>query len=179
MNKLTVKIWLSILLLLNTTVLTAQSVDDESKAAKQANNPLANMKAFNIQTYYAPTLSGVDGATATNSYLRYAQPIGRVLVRATMPISTINLPGQEADAGLGDLNIFATYLLTDPTSGFQLGIGPQVTLPTGTGDFGKDTWNLGGALVAFNGNSARMQWGGLVTYDTLSRTTNTTPLPTK
>jgi hypothetical protein len=47
--------------------------EDASNAAAQANNPLANMTAFNLQNYYIgrPTETDDD---ASQFWLRYAQP---------------------------------------------------------------------------------------------------------
>ena len=58
-------IFISISFLLG-NIAIAQSVTEEGEeapadAAAQANNPLANMKAFNLQNYYIPELSGIDG----------------------------------------------------------------------------------------------------------------------
>ncbi|BDD05763.1 transporter [Aureibacter tunicatorum] len=175
-----------LIIILISTCATLQAQDKNSnKQLKQANNPLANMKAFNIQHYYAPNLSGVDGMSGGTTMLRYAQPVGRFLVRATLPISTLSYSGSSPDmdfgskSGLGDLNIFATYLLTDPTSSTQIGIGPQLTMPTGTNSFSNDTWNLGGALVVFAGGNPRIQGGGLVTYEHSLTDNSETPVTNK
>ena len=53
-----------------------------------ANNPLANMVAFNIQNYYYAALYGTD-ETANTAWLRYAQPFGKWLMRASLPIQTV------------------------------------------------------------------------------------------
>ena len=55
-----------------------------SHDAAQANNPLANIKAFNIQDYFVPTLSGGVEGGANTFWLRFAQPLGRVLLRASV-----------------------------------------------------------------------------------------------
>ena len=59
--------------------------------AAQANNPLADFVAFNVQNYYVPSLSGVDGS-ANTFWLRYAQPFGRWLMRASAPIQRVPVP---------------------------------------------------------------------------------------
>ena len=58
-------------------------------AAVQANNPLASIKTFNFHNYYVPKLSGLPDETSNTMWLRYAQPIGRFLVRASLPLSTV------------------------------------------------------------------------------------------
>lgn len=140
--------------------------------AKKANNPLANAKAFNIQNYYIPSIYEDASLKANSLLLRYASPFvgGKVLVRVTLPLST-NPSGYGPDgkptysSGLGDLNFFATYTLTDPNSKLLVGVGPQVVIPTaGTNFLGSGKWQLGGALVVFNSASPAFQWGGLVTW---------------
>ena len=52
---------------------SAQDSSGDGDAA-QANNPLADFKAFNLQNYYVPELSELDGQNANTFWLRYAQP---------------------------------------------------------------------------------------------------------
>jgi len=47
--------------------------DGEDQALKQANNPLANMKAVSLHNYYMPELSETE-ESANTFWLRYAQP---------------------------------------------------------------------------------------------------------
>jgi hypothetical protein len=51
------------------------SAAEKAAAAANANNPLANMIAFNIQNYYFAELYGTDESSNT-AWLRYAQPFG-------------------------------------------------------------------------------------------------------
>jgi len=54
--------------------LTSEALaQDQGNAAAQANNPLANMVAFNIQNYYIGELTESD-ENANQLWLRYAQP---------------------------------------------------------------------------------------------------------
>ncbi len=137
----------------------------EMSAAANANNPLANMVAFNIQNYYYSELYGTD-ETSNTAWLRYAQPFGKWLMRASLPISTVPVPGQQDQtSGLGDFNVFFAYLLSDASSPTQFGVGPLVAAPTATDDvLGSDTWQAGAAAVYFNAASPRVQYGALVTY---------------
>jgi len=139
----------------------------EEKAMANANNPLANMVAFNIQNYYSAELYGTDD-TANTAWLRYAQPFGRWLMRASLPISTVpTATDPDPVSGLGDFNVFMAYLLPDPSSPTQYGVGPLFAAPTATNDaLGADAWQLGAAAVYFNAKSRAYQWGGLVTYQT-------------
>ena len=139
----------------------------EAKAMAQANNPLANMVAFNIQNYYYSELYGTDD-TANTAWLRYVQPFGRWLLRASLPIATAPVPNSpDPESGLGDFNAFMAYLLSDPSASTQFGVGPLIAAPTATDDaLGSDTWQVGAAAVYFNAASRRIQYGALVTYQT-------------
>lgn len=64
-------------------------------SAAQANNPLANMTAFNMQNYYIGDVSGTD-KDANQFWFRYATPysLGHSywLLRASLPINTYPAP---------------------------------------------------------------------------------------
>lgn len=132
-----------------------------------ANNPLANVVSFNLQNYYYASLYGTDDSTNT-AWLRYTQPFGRWLMRASLPISTVpTAESQDPVSGLGDFNVFLAYLVTDPSSPKQFGVGPLLAAPTATDDaLGSDVWQAGAAAVYFNTSSNITQWGALVTYQT-------------
>lgn len=139
---------------------------------KKANNPLANAKAFNLQNYYIPTIYEDADIRANSMLVRYAMPFakGKILVRATLPVNTTpsgySAAGVPAYAsGLGDLNVFATYTLSKPTSKMMIGLGPQVVIPTGTNPFTTaGRVQVGGAFVVFSTASPVLQWGALITY---------------
>ena len=132
---------------------------------KQANNPLADMRAFNVQNYYMPDLLGFPDATANTAWLRYVHPFGRWVTRTSLPLKNVPTAGDEYESGLGNLNLFAAYLVTPPDKGVQFGVGPLAALPTATDDaLGADKWDLGAAAVFFNLKSPQLQYGGLVTY---------------
>jgi len=135
---------------------------------KQANNPLANMRALNFHDYYVPDLSGTD-ETANLFYLRYAQPfqVGTTswLMRATLPVNRFPVGMQSSESGLGDANVFAAYLFDTPNPAVSFGLGPIVGLPTATDDaLGTDQWSAGAAMVVFDARSDLVQYGSLVTY---------------
>ncbi len=160
---------LSLILVLAALPAATQETDADAaaKALANANNPLADMVAFNIQNYYYSALYGTD-ETANTAWLRYAQPFGKWLMRASLPIMTVPSP-TDADqtSGLGDANVFFAYLLSDSSSPKQFGIGPLVAAPTATDDsLGADVWQAGAAAVYFDASSPIVQWGGLVTYQT-------------
>ncbi len=148
---------------------SAQETDADAQATDlaNANNPLANMVAFNIQNYYYAALYGTD-ETANTAWLRYAQPFGKWLMRASLPIQTVpSGAGQDPVSGIGDFNVFFAYLLSDSSSPKQFGVGPLLAAPTSTDEaIGADVWQAGAAAVYFNAASPIVQWGGLVTYQT-------------
>ncbi|ENU4171638.1 hypothetical protein ACVR5T_001079 [Salmonella enterica subsp. enterica serovar Newport] len=68
--RLSYSILSSILCLASSYSLAAQ---EHASDAAQANNPLANMTAFNMQNYYIGDVSGTD-QDANQFWFRYAQP---------------------------------------------------------------------------------------------------------
>jgi hypothetical protein len=162
------RVLVAAILLIGLAALPAAAQESAAEAgAANANNPLANMVAFNIQNYYMAELYGTD-ESANTAWLRYAQPFGKWLMRASLPISTVPVGGgQDPVSGLGDFNVFFAYLLSDPSSPKQFGVGPLLAAPTATDDvLGADVWQAGAAAVYFNASSPVVQWGGLVTYQT-------------
>lgn len=158
------------MLLLPLLSIAQLSAEEQAKA----NNPLANVKAFNIQNYYVPSIYDDPNLKANSALLRYAMPFaqGKLLVRITLPLST-NPSGYDAanhptySSGVGDLNFFATYLLSHPGSKTLIALGPQVVLPTGSTNFtGSGKWQVGAAFVLFNIGSPALQWGTLITWQT-------------
>jgi hypothetical protein len=142
----------------------AQEKTPEAEAAAQANNPLAKFQAFNLHNYYVPAMSEAPDQTANTFWLRYAQPVGRWLVRLSLPLSRLPAGDGTTASGLGDFNAFAAYLFkTKP--GVSFGVGPQITAPTASLDAtGTGKWQGGLAAIYFNAASPAMQWGGLVTW---------------
>ena len=158
----------TILLVLATiSVGTALGQKDEKPSDEaDANNPLANFVAFNIQNYYIPSLTELDDQNANTFWLRYAQPLGKkVLMRASLPTSRVPTGSGTTTSGLGDLNFNFFYLIDTGSPGVSFGVGPQVTLPTATQDeTGADKTQAGASLVFFNAKSRFFQWGGLVNW---------------
>lgn len=162
-------VWVATAMLL-VSWLTGEAVaDDHADAAAQANNPLANMTAFNIQNYYIGELTESDDS-ANQFWLRYAQPfsIGETnwLMRASLPINTYPTPPDgDKETGIGDFNVFAAYLIDTGNPAVSFGIGPQLTIPTATkDDLGSEKWSGGFANVLFDASSAKFQYGYLLTW---------------
>ena len=145
--------------------------DEAEKAEKaaQANNPLADLTAFNIQNYYIGRLKETDD-DANQFWLRFAQPFSisksNWLFRASLPINSFPTPPDGGTTtGLGDLDVFAAYLIDTGNPGISFGIGPELVFPTATDDaLGSEKWQAGFANVLFNGTSKKFQYGYLLTW---------------
>jgi hypothetical protein len=103
-----------------------------------ANNPLADLVSVALHNYYFPTLNGVPGENANTFWLRMVTPFWRIIPRVSLPIriapATDPSGGVASITGLGDLNVFATFVVTPDTSSVIAGIGPIYTAPTATQD---------------------------------------------
>ena len=151
--------------------LHAQDAEADAAAAQaaadaaNANNPLADMKALNVQNYYYSKLYGLDDEVANTFWIRAAAPTGRVLWRLSIPFSTVPAPGNpDPEVGLGDMQLFAAYLAVQKPS-FTFGIGPQLAMPTAANDaLGSGKWQGGLAAVAFAVPDPKFQVGGLVLW---------------
>jgi hypothetical protein len=143
--------------------------DDQSSAAAQANNPLANMSAFNIQNYFIGKLTESDNV-ANQFWLRYAKPFTvsktKWLMRASLPVNSYpKTANGDYVTGLGDFNVFAAYLIDMGDPAVSFGIGPQLTAPTASNDaLGSGKWSAGFANVLFNAKSPKFQYGYLLTW---------------
>ena len=135
-----------------------------SQMTKDANNPLASITTVSLHNVYSTSLYGMDGSLNT-FWIRAVQPIkGKVLIRASMPINTVDTDNFTR-SGLGDLNIFATWVLTKPTAHNQFGIGPIVTIPTATSSkLGSGKWQAGVAMAGYFARSNVIQLGILATW---------------
>ncbi len=137
-----------------------QGDDSRSNDAAQANNPLANFTAFNLQNYYIPELSGPTDTTANNFILRYAKPFGNWLMHASLPFSRVPVGTSETVSGMGDLDVFFAYLFDTGNPAKSFGIGPQVVFDTATEDAtGSGKYQAGLAAVYFDSTSPAFQWG--------------------
>jgi hypothetical protein len=135
----------------------------------QANNPLANFTAFNVHNYYIGELTETD-KDANQFWMRYARPftLGQTnwLMRASLPVNTYPVPpGMGHETGLGDLNVFAAYLIPTGNPALSVGIGPQITMPTATEDaLGSEKWSAGLVHTLFDASSKTFQYGYLLSW---------------
>lgn len=157
----------ALLLALLAATASAEDANDAAGGEAQANNPLADIRAFNLQNYYIPELSGAVDETANSFILRYAQPFGNWLMRASLPFNRVPTGIDETASGVGDLDVFFAYLFDTGNPGRSFGVGPQFVLPTAGKDAtGTGKWQAGAAAVYFDATSSLFQWGGLLTYRT-------------
>jgi hypothetical protein len=150
--------------------LIAASVDALAQTADEmnaANNPLQPALGVNLQNIYIDSYYGLADADSNSALLRGVLPHKLFdkpqLLRATLPIVTtpdLSPTGQKTD--LGDLNMFDIVLTQ--SGGFELGIGPQLTIPTaGRDETGTGKWQGGLAALLVSPKP----WGligGLVTW---------------
>lgn len=131
----------------------------------KANNPLAPVTAINFHDYYVPTLYGIPDQSANAMLLRPVLATSRMIIRGTLPLSTVPLGAGDPASGLGDFSIFDAFLLTSSESRTQFGLGPLLVVPTATDDvLGAGKWQAGGALVGVSSVAPTVMLFGLVTY---------------
>jgi hypothetical protein len=137
--------------------------------AVQANNPLANFTAFNLHNYYIGELTDT-GKDGNQFWARFAKPfsLGQTnwLMRASLPVNTFPVPpGLDHETGLGDLNVFAAYLIDTDNPGISFGVGPQITAPTASEDaLGSEKWSAGLVNTLFVFTSPKFQYGYLLSW---------------
>ncbi len=148
----------------------AALAQSDAEAAAQANNPLANITAFNLQNYYIDEFTGPSGESGNQFVLRYAKPVSvgnsQWLIRASLPYNSFPFGANgSTESGLGDFDIFAAYQINTGDPAVSFAIGPQLVAPTATSDLlGSDQWQLGLANVYFNAKSPKFQYGYLLTW---------------
>ena len=96
-------------------------------AEAQANNPLANFTSFNVHNYYIGELTDLDDENANQFWFRFAKPftIGKAnwIMRASLPVNTFPVePDLDHETGLGDLNLFAAYLIDTGNPAITAGV---------------------------------------------------------
>ncbi|WP_170469327.1 MULTISPECIES: hypothetical protein [Ruegeria] len=166
--------YFSIFRVLVLATLTALALHSEEAAAQnaeaQANNPLADITAFNIQNYYIDEFTGPGNQSGNQFVLRYAKPVqwgnSKWLIRASLPYNSFPVgTGGSTVNGIGDFDIFAAYQIDTGNPAISFAVGPQVVAPTATDNrLGSDQWQLGIANVYFNATSPKFQYGYLLTW---------------
>ena len=130
----------------------------EAEEVDRANNPLAPITAINFQNYYVPTLYGLPDQQANSMLLRGILGTRKMILRATLPVSTVPSGASESASGLGDLNVFDAILLTKDGAKTQFGVGPLLVVPTATADaLGAGKWQ-GGPRSSSSRHLPRASW---------------------
>ena len=127
--------------------------DDESKLAKQTQNPVADLISVPFQNNFNFGAGSKDKMV----WILNVQPVipihlnddWNLITRTIMPI--INepalFPGADNAFGLGDINP-TVFLSPAKSSKLIWGVGPTMTLPTAsTGQLGSGRWSAGPAAV--------------------------------
>jgi hypothetical protein len=167
--RLSLRAGLAIVLCAGLSAAALAQEQTQPDAVAQANNPLANVKAFNVHDYYIGELTDT-GSYANQFWLRYALPfsIGEAnwLMRASLPVMTNpSPPNMDHETGLGDFNAFAAYLIDVGNPAISFGVGPLINAPTATDDaLGSGKWSLGLANVAFVATNPKFLYGYLLTW---------------
>ena len=142
-----------------------ESLQDQVNAA---NNPLADLVSISLQNYYFPKLNGLSGETANTFWLRFVTPFWRIIPRVSLPVQVVPTPNPTDSVakvtGIGDLNIFATFVVTPDDSPVTFGLGPIYTAPTASNDaLGHGKHEVGVAALAVWAKGILLV-GGLVNY---------------
>ncbi len=143
------------------------SLAQTQEQVQMANNPLAKANSIGFQDYYTPSLYGLEGMVANTFMIRPVVVTPRLVIRATIPIMTS--PAMKADpvSGLGDINIFGTYVWNIPKSYTDIGIGPIVVLPSATDSvLGAGKYQAGAAFILVQPLSQTVLIGALITWQT-------------
>ncbi|HNP36080.1 MAG TPA: hypothetical protein PKK10_09525 [Woeseiaceae bacterium] len=167
MNKMTCQLFFALLAAF-ALPLTLHAQDN---AAAQANNPLANTTAFNVQGYYIYDFTDIDDS-GSQLLFRYAKPLSwgstKWLMRATLPINNFPVgPNLDNRTGPGDFDVFAAYLVDTGDPAISFGFGPDIVIPTASPQgLGNEQYQVGLANVYFNARSTALQFGYLAIYRT-------------
>jgi hypothetical protein len=120
-----------------------ETVGAESEKALEnevntANNPLADLVSISLHNYFYPRLNGIPDESANTFWLRFVTPFWRIIPRLSIPIQVVPATNPDATTakvtGFGDLNIFATFIVTPDDAKAMLGVGPIYTAPTASND---------------------------------------------
>ena len=160
---------ISLLLFCSNAISHAQENSATGDAMAQANNPLANFTALNFHDYYIGELTDTD-EDANQVWARFAKPfaLGKTswIMRASLPLNTYPVPPEfNHETGIGDLNMFAAYLIDTGNPTLAFGIGPQITAPTASKDaLGSEKWSAGLVNTLFSFASPVFQYGYLLSW---------------
>jgi hypothetical protein len=133
----------------------AQDGGDDDLARK-ATDPTASLMSFQVNDWYTTGLHGADGSI-NQIVLRAAIPFdafgAKHIMRVTQPFVT----SSPADTGIVDTAIFDLVVFDMPWG--RWGLGPVVSLPTGSDGLTTDKWSIGPAFGFVNSSQKVYSFG--------------------
>jgi len=124
----------------------------------EANNPLTPKVTLNLHDQWAPRL--YDSDEYANAFMLRGVLPHKIfgapqILRFTLPVvQTVPVAPEGTRNGVGDLNLIDLFLFK--AGGLELGVGPQLTIPTASNDHtGTGRWQAGAAAIAI----APQHWG--------------------
>ncbi|MDH3269272.1 MAG: transporter [Ignavibacteria bacterium] len=148
-------------ILLCSSILFAQKSDQD--LTKAAQNPIANMMSFPFQNNTNFKMGPDSNRTQNILNIQPVIPLmhGRIITRTIFPlIWNLNYEAESgSDFGLGDILFTAFY--APESKGITWGIGPVISFPSGSNDFGTGKWSAGLSAIVL---AMPGQWviGGLI-----------------
>lgn len=142
----------------------ADNCDVACQAARDAQNPLAPVRAIMTDNTY------ISGPGTSDGYNLQIQPVYTVktdqgyniLLRGIIPINGVPTGGSH-DWGLGD-SIFQAFYVPETDGNLKYGFGPQVSIPTNSGaTFIGPGWGAGASAVVF-GFAGDLSYGALFSH---------------
>jgi hypothetical protein len=124
-----------------------------AEIAKEAHNPLGNLREVILQTDILPNV-GTMKKTEVVETIQIVYPVSlgknwKVMTYGIIPLVSQPemYPGDDRSYGLGDTTLFAYFV--PPNEGKLIwGFGPAVQAPTATGDIlGSDKWAAGPSVI--------------------------------
>ena len=153
--------------LLALIILSLSSYNQTAEQVQMANNPLARANSIGFQNYFVPYLYGMGSMTANTLMVRPVLVTPRLVMRATVPLVTAPCLKGDPLSGLGDINIFATYVWNIPKYYTDIGFGPIIVLPTATDSIlGAGKYQAGAAMIIVQPLSRTVLTGSLITWQT-------------
>lgn len=148
----------------------AQGTHNADELAKQLSNPVAALISVPFQLNYDDGFANDGHRTTLNIQPVIPMSISQdwnLISRTILPVtSQSNVVGNDTQTGLGDTVQSFFFSPKQPTeSGWILGAGPALLLPTATKDeLGTEKWGLGPTAVALKQTGDGWTYGALVNH---------------
>ncbi|GLP96360.1 hypothetical protein GCM10007895_16660 [Paraferrimonas sedimenticola] len=147
--------------------------DEACQAARKAQDPLSPIKG--VLTDFTSAFGPKTWSNSTRADNYQFQPVyslenlgggeGNMILRGIIPLNTIPPMGDRGrQTGIGDTILQGFYVPPGQDSGFSIGYGPQISMPTRSSkDFEGPGWGAGPVLVGFGG-AGPLVYGGIVAH---------------